>query len=52
MKDIICNVLEILFLIGMILCWVFVRFTGSDLIAVGVCILGFIIIEAIIKTRF
>ncbi len=47
MKDLICTVLQLLFLLAMILGWMFIHFTGSDLIIMAICLTGFAAIELI-----
>ena len=47
MKDSICTILQLLFLISMVLGWVFIRFIGSDLIIMIICFTGVAAVELI-----
>lgn len=49
MKDSICTILQLSFLLAMILGWMFIHFTGSDLIIMVICFTGFGMIELIRK---
>lgn len=49
MKDSICTVLQLSLLLIMVLGWMFIRFTGSDLIIMIICFTGFAAVELIRK---
>ena len=45
MKDLICTILQILFLVGMIAGWVFIHFAGSDFIFLAAGLIGVYVTE-------